>query len=173
MFFELRQYRCRPGQREKWVKYMEEVIIPYQVSKGMVVLGSFVGEQEDDLYVWIRRFDSEEQREELYAACYDAGVCVLETTQVGFSEDTGRPRHAAGLDCIRPTVSRRAIAVLPGAGEVTMVTVWDGCGREVLHRDCADWAGPVWLDVSRLAAGPYFVEVVSEGRRNVGKFVRQ
>ena len=72
MFFELRQYRCKPGQRERWVKYMEEVIIPFQTSKGMVVVGSFVGEQEDDLYVWIRRFDNEEQRAKLYEAVYQS-----------------------------------------------------------------------------------------------------
>ena len=53
MFFELRQYRTKPGQREKWVKFMEEEIIPFQVSKGMVILGSFVEQTEDDL-LWIR-----------------------------------------------------------------------------------------------------------------------
>ena len=68
MFFELREYRTLPGQRENWVRFMEEEIIPFQVSKGMVILGSFVGEEEDDLYVWIRRFESEEERENLYAA---------------------------------------------------------------------------------------------------------
>ena len=72
MFFELRQYRMRPGHEENWVKYMEEVIIPFQISKGMVILGSFVGEEEKDLYVWIRRFESEEQREELYEAVYES-----------------------------------------------------------------------------------------------------
>ncbi len=71
MFFELRQYRLRPGKREEWIEYMEGEIIPFQISKGMVVVGSFVGEQEEDLYVWIRRFDSEEQREQLYAAVYE------------------------------------------------------------------------------------------------------
>ncbi len=71
MFFELRQYRVRPESREEWVKLMEETIIPYQISKGMVVIGSFVGTEEEDLYVWIRRFDSEEQRVALYAAVYD------------------------------------------------------------------------------------------------------
>lgn len=70
-FFELRQYRCRPGKRDEWVKYMEEVIIPFQVSKGMVPVGTFVGEEEDDLYVWIRRFDSEEERKALYQAVYE------------------------------------------------------------------------------------------------------
>lgn len=72
MFFELRQYRMKPGQEENWVKFMEEEIIPFQISKGMVILGSFVGEEEKDLYVWIRRFESEAQREQLYAAVYES-----------------------------------------------------------------------------------------------------
>jgi hypothetical protein len=33
----------RPGQRDNWVKCMEEEIIPFQVKLGMVILGSFVG----------------------------------------------------------------------------------------------------------------------------------
>ena len=72
MFFELRQYRTKPGQRQNWVKLMEEEIIPFQVAKGMVILGSFVGEEEDDLYVWIRRFESEEDRKKLYQAVYES-----------------------------------------------------------------------------------------------------
>ncbi|HHX66384.1 MAG TPA: NIPSNAP family containing protein [Chloroflexi bacterium] len=71
MFFELRQYRCRPGQREQFVKYMEETVIPFQISRGMVVVGSFVAQEEDDLYIWIRRFDDEAQREALYKAVYE------------------------------------------------------------------------------------------------------
>lgn len=71
MLFELRQYRTKPGQRERWVKFMDEVIIPYQISKGMVVVGSFVGEAEEDLYVWIRRFDNEAERERLYKEVYE------------------------------------------------------------------------------------------------------
>ena len=38
-FYELRQYKVLPGQMDLWVKYMEEEIIPYQVSKGMVICG--------------------------------------------------------------------------------------------------------------------------------------
>ena len=79
MFLELRQYRTHPGQRENWVQYMEEVIIPFQVSKGMVIVGSFTGEQErptatqdENLYVWIRRFESEEDRVRLYEAVYQS-----------------------------------------------------------------------------------------------------
>ena len=91
MFFELRQYRTQPGQRDKWVRFMEEKIIPFQISKGMVVTGSFVGEQEDDLYVWIRRFDSEEQRAELYAAVYESDYWKNEIApQVGDMLDRSR-----------------------------------------------------------------------------------
>lgn len=72
MFFELREYRTQPGERENWVKFMEEEIIPFQVSKGMVIVGSFVGQEEDDLYIWVRRFESEEQRDKLYEAVYQS-----------------------------------------------------------------------------------------------------
>jgi NIPSNAP len=70
--FELRQYRTHPGQRDNWVKYMEEVIIPFQTARGMTIIGSWVGEQEDDLYVWVRRFDSEEERQRLYRDVYES-----------------------------------------------------------------------------------------------------
>ena len=78
MFFELREYRTLPGQRENWVRFMEEEIIPFQVSKGMVIVGSFVGEEEDDLYIWVRRFSSEEDREALYEAVYQSDRWVNE-----------------------------------------------------------------------------------------------
>ena len=72
MFFELREYRTKPGKRDSWVKFMEEEIIPFQSSKGMIIVGSYVGQEEDDLYIWMRRFESEEERKRLYEAVYEA-----------------------------------------------------------------------------------------------------
>jgi len=72
MLFELRQYRTLRGQRDTWVRFMEEVLIPFQVLKGMVVVGSFVAEEDPDLYIWIRRFESEQDRERLYKAVYES-----------------------------------------------------------------------------------------------------
>ena len=72
MFFELRQYRLKAGQQDNWVKCMEEEIIPFQVSKGMVILGSFLAQEDKCLYVWIRRFESEEERKRLYEAVYES-----------------------------------------------------------------------------------------------------
>jgi hypothetical protein len=72
MLFELRQYTIRPGQRENWVRCMEEEVIPFQVSKGMVILGSFVADEDESTYVWIRRFKDEAERERLYEAVYQS-----------------------------------------------------------------------------------------------------
>ena len=72
MLFELRQYHIHPGQQANWVKCMEEEIIPFQVKMGMVILGSFVGEEDASVYVWIRRFESEAERKRLYDLVYQS-----------------------------------------------------------------------------------------------------
>jgi hypothetical protein len=71
-FYELRQYKVLPDKLQSWVKMMEEEIIPFQVSKGMVITGSFHGETDPSIYVWLRRFETEEQRVALYAAVYES-----------------------------------------------------------------------------------------------------
>ena len=72
MFYELRQYTIQPGKMDEWVELMEGEIIPFQVGKGMVITGSFRGEEDDSVYVWMRRFQSEEERAQLYEAVYDS-----------------------------------------------------------------------------------------------------
>ena len=71
-FFELRHYKVRPGKMDEWVRLMEEEIIPFQISKGMVVTGSFRGEGDDSAYFWIRRFETEADRERIYQAVYQS-----------------------------------------------------------------------------------------------------
>ena len=56
-FYELRQYEIRPGKMDEWLKLMEEEIIPFQIEQGMVIAGSFRGEEDDSVYIWIRRFE--------------------------------------------------------------------------------------------------------------------
>ena len=71
-FYELRQYTVRPGKMAAWLKIMEEEIIPFQVAKGMVITGSYQGEKDHSVYVWMRRFEDEAQREALYTAVYQS-----------------------------------------------------------------------------------------------------
>ncbi len=72
IFYELRQYPIRPGKMTEWLDFMENKIIPFQVSKGMVICGSFQGEEDETVYIWIRRFESEADRERLYEAVYQS-----------------------------------------------------------------------------------------------------
>jgi len=71
-FYELRQYKVLPGKMDEWVRLMEQEIIPFQVSKGMVITGSFRGETDSSIYVWLRRFENEAEREALYKAVYES-----------------------------------------------------------------------------------------------------
>ncbi|MFI9272252.1 NIPSNAP family protein [Kitasatospora sp. NPDC052896] len=70
MYYEIRRYQAQPGRRAEWVRYMEDVVIPFQTSLGMDVTASFVDAQGEDGYVWIRRFEDETQSEALHAAVY-------------------------------------------------------------------------------------------------------
>ena len=72
MFYELRQYEIKEGKMDDWVDFMEGEIIPFQVGKGMVITASFRGEEDDSVYVWMRRFESESQREQLYKDVYES-----------------------------------------------------------------------------------------------------
>jgi hypothetical protein len=96
MLFELRQYTVRPGQRAAWVKCMEEEIIPFQVKMGMVILGSWVSEEDESVYVWLRRFDSEAERKRLYDAVYQSDYWKTEIA----------PRVPAMLDREQMKVTR-------------------------------------------------------------------
>ena len=71
VFFELRRYSVVEGKMDEWVEFMEGEIIPFQIGKGMVITGSFRGE-DDVTYIWLRRFDSESERKRLYAEVYDS-----------------------------------------------------------------------------------------------------
>ncbi len=70
MFYELRRYTIRKGKMKQWVKLMEQEIIPFQTSMGMVISGSFTVEKNETLYLWLRRFASEAERKRLYAKVY-------------------------------------------------------------------------------------------------------
>ncbi|MEM6490584.1 MAG: NIPSNAP family protein [Pseudomonadota bacterium] len=70
--FELRQYKVRDGCMPAWLDLMEAEILPYVISKGMVFNASFRGETDASVYVWLRRFEDEADRERKYAAVYES-----------------------------------------------------------------------------------------------------
>lgn len=68
--FELRTYIIKEGCRDQWEALMDEIVIPFQLKMGMTVIGRFVDLEKEDQYVWIRRFDDDDQRKKLYDAVY-------------------------------------------------------------------------------------------------------
>ena len=82
MLYELRHYQIEPGHRDEWVALMEEQIIPFQISQGMDIVGSFIDEQNPDVYIWLRRFESEEVRVQQYAAVYQSDTWTNEIAPV-------------------------------------------------------------------------------------------
>ncbi|HEX3573180.1 MAG TPA: NIPSNAP family protein [Rhodopila sp.] len=99
-FYELRQYKVLPGKLQSWVKIMEEEIIPFQISKGMVVTGSFQGETDPSIYIWLRRFENEDQRKALYDAVYESEYWK---TQIAPRVPEHLDRSAAVITRIVPT----------------------------------------------------------------------
>ena len=61
---------------DAWLDLMHTVIVPFQVSKGMVFCGSYRGEKDASVYIWIRRFESESEREKLYTDVYKSDEWV-------------------------------------------------------------------------------------------------
>ncbi|MEV5551534.1 hypothetical protein AB0L35_36305 [Streptomyces sp. NPDC052309] len=49
MSYEIRRYQARPGRSEEWVRYMEDVVAPFQALLGMDVTAFFV-----DVQLWQR-----------------------------------------------------------------------------------------------------------------------
>ena len=81
-FFELRTYKIYPGKMYEWLSYMEKTIIPFQVSKGMVIHGSFSVKDDKETYIWIRRFKSEEHKNKLYEDVYKSSRWINEISPV-------------------------------------------------------------------------------------------
>ena len=93
MATELPEYNTLPGRMDAWVRFTEEKIIPLQESKGTRILTSFVGEEDENLHVWIRRFDSHHTIDS-----YTTNQCFH------------RCRHTAGQKILRNLSSHKAAA---------------------------------------------------------------
>ncbi len=104
--FELRQYVIFEGQLDRWVEWMDTVLIPFQQSIGMVVIGSWYS-RETNQYIWIRRYESEEDRKRLYKAAYEHEFWLNEALPIVgemLDRETGRTitdMHPSALSILR------------------------------------------------------------------------
>jgi heme-degrading monooxygenase HmoA len=71
MIVEVRTYRIKAGQREKFISFFENRAIPAQRSKGMRIVGPLLDLENPDVFIWLRAFPSLEDRERMKSALYD------------------------------------------------------------------------------------------------------
>jgi hypothetical protein len=72
MIIELREYKIKEGRRDDFFDLLQRDIIPYQIKKGMAIIGCFKAIEDEDLVIWLRRFQNEEERERLYIEVYES-----------------------------------------------------------------------------------------------------
>ncbi|GIJ48885.1 NIPSNAP family protein [Virgisporangium aliadipatigenens] len=65
MFYEIRRETALPGRGEELARWMDEQVIPLHEAHGMVVVGAFTEAEDEDAFVWIRQFRSDQERREI------------------------------------------------------------------------------------------------------------
>ena len=78
MFYEINQYKILPGKMDAWAQMMDEEFIPFAVKQGLNSIGSFRSEDDETVYVWIRRFESDAERERVHTAVYETDYYISE-----------------------------------------------------------------------------------------------
>lgn len=70
---ELREYRIKDGKTDQWLRWMHEELLPYQKSKGMKILSTYIHQDIDgvDYFIWLREFENEASRQAIYARTYN------------------------------------------------------------------------------------------------------
>lgn len=70
---ELRNYALKPGHRNRFVKFMNQIIIPKQESQHGYILSQFGLREGDDNYVWLRGFADMPTRSQFLKDFYSSG----------------------------------------------------------------------------------------------------
>jgi hypothetical protein len=76
MFYEIRTEQAGSGRGAELARYLDETVIPLHRERGMQVVGSFTVLGDEDAFVWIRRFESDADRERVLAAVHRDPRCA-------------------------------------------------------------------------------------------------
>jgi quinol monooxygenase YgiN len=102
MFYEIRTEHARPGSGTGLATYMDETVIPLHQEMGMHVVGAFTVIDDEDSFVWIRRFEDAADRERILDAVHRhprfAAVVDTFSALVGRTESTVRLEPTPGSE---------------------------------------------------------------------------
>jgi hypothetical protein len=112
----------------------------------------------------------------IYAVCYDAGVCILETTQTGISEPA-KYRGRTSLVVLPNVTAGLVRIVLPEGGCASVLKLFDTAGREVNRVINAGPGKPnvesvQTVDLAGLPVGVYVLRGQVGGRTMTAKVVK-
>ena len=100
MFYEIRTEHARAGRGAELARYMDEAVIPLHQEMGMHVVGAFTVIDDEDAFVWIRRFEDAADRERILDAVHEHPRCaaMIDTVSalVGGTESTVRLEPTPG-----------------------------------------------------------------------------
>jgi len=82
MFYEIRTEHARPGRGVELAGYMAQTAIPLHEEMGMTVVGSFTVVGDEDSFIWIRRFEDDDDRERILAAVHGHPRCAAVVERV-------------------------------------------------------------------------------------------
>jgi hypothetical protein len=71
MLVEIRRYRIEPGRLDEFVRFFTDEVHPAMEAAGMRILGTFTAVSEPDVFVYLRAFADEEERDRQYGAFYE------------------------------------------------------------------------------------------------------
>ena len=89
--WELRMYRVKPGELDRWIDEWRATVKPLREAMGFDVLGPWVG--EDDLFVWLVGHEGFEEADAAYYASPERAAVdpdparLLEHTQTFLLEE--------------------------------------------------------------------------------------
>jgi hypothetical protein len=107
----------------------------------------------------------------LYAALWDAGVAIYETTAAGITEQRSGAGNGRSRIRVVPSLARSRIRLM-GAAKALRVAVYDAAGRAIAAEVTGKEDGYIELNVAGLVPGIYFVEAVDANGAEMLRFAR-
>jgi hypothetical protein len=85
MIVEIRIYKIRPGMRSRFVEFFERKTLAPQRALGMKLFGQFTALEDETTFVWLRGFESLEERDRLKREFYEGPLWKEELEAEAFS----------------------------------------------------------------------------------------
>ncbi len=89
MLLEIRTYTLHPGKRPEFVAWFEGEVAPAMEAAGMTILGSFVATDDEDVFVYLRQFVDEAERDRLTATFHASEVWLSDMKERALALESG------------------------------------------------------------------------------------